>query len=457
MSFLLKNIDRAIEWCIKDEVIKRNLWPAQRTFTTDSQLQNALTSMGTNPKVDVFGVANFTDREQLKENNIIISRSTPTAGSTGNAFPYRFELQPNKTFSKIRGSEGSVDIEYEIRFVAFNVAMDRTINELLIKCLSNRKFLPGMNDDLTNMSDQFLIQRIGDPVDLSGKNFIERVFRYVVLDIELNEDEVAESNIPPMKQIDVTLNVVPAESDVLYPESQNDVVTVSAGVSDFFLGLVEDLGAWKKFKTARLYAQENQANALRDLKRGGNIAINSGLGFTAYKGFNRSAVGQYIDTLFNPSDVPLTSYSYAVFVTDVLASGITELFGLIDAVQTTSFFLRDNSVSGIQAKGNSDSLLQLTLNVKPNTLYVFNRRDLLRMEIFEGDKIIGTLEMEPTLIPTGKIFDLNIGNQVGAAVGTSTGGGLSFSAAGEGLRGSDIKEFNAMIRFFMAKIGVIPA
>jgi hypothetical protein len=458
MPFLFKNIDRAIEWCIRDEMIKRGLWPPQRTFTTDAELQNALAAMQTAnlPTVDVFGVGNFVDRSRLKKNNLIIGRSTPTAGETGFAYPYRFELTNAKSFDLIKGAEGSVNLEFEVRFVTFDVAMDRTINEALVRCMRNRKWLHGMNDDLSEMEESFLIQRVGDPIDISKKDYIERVYRYIVLDIVLDEDETVETGVPPMRQIDAIINAAPHGSDVQYPENQNNVETVSSGAKEFFLDLVGGLSAWKKFTTARLYAQETQAGALKDLLQRVNDATNMGLTFTAYEGFKRTAIAQYIDTKFRPDSGYLSSYSYAVFVTEAPGTGIMELFGLIDTVQASSFFIRNDSTSGIQAKGNSDTQLQLTSKVKANTLYVLNRRNINQLEIFEGEDIIGTLEASPTIIPSGKVFDLNIANQAGAPVGVATAGGLAFSAAGEGLRGSDIKELNIILRFYMQKIGLIP-
>ena len=75
MSFKLKEIDRAIEWAVKDEIIKRGHWPAERTFQKKSDLKGfeaALKNIDT--PIKVFGVGEFQDRKQLLENNAIIER-----------------------------------------------------------------------------------------------------------------------------------------------------------------------------------------------------------------------------------------------------------------------------------------------------------------------------------------------------------------------------------------------
>lgn len=457
MSFLIKNIDHAIEWALRDEFVRRGLWPDQRAFmlaNDEPGFQAALAAL--NPKVDIFGVGNFKDRSELKENNVIINREGPSKGVTGFAHPFRFELQPNKTFNKIQGAEGSVDFEYEIRFVADDVSLDRIITEAMLYVFRNRKYLFGMNDDLSNMTEGFWIEKLGQAVDLGGKDYIERVFQFAVRDVIIDQDIVVE-NIPMTTQIDVILNVPPIGSDVMNPETQYDVATITNGVGEYFLDRVQDLPAWKKFTVARLYANNSEANAIKNLRQRAHDAVNSGLTFTPFKGFNKTGVDQYLDTLVRPADLFLTNYSYVIFVTDAPAAGLLEFFGLVDTVQNTSFFFRsDQSALGIQAKGNSDVQLQLTWKVKANTMYTFTRKDRFQLEIWEGENMIGVLQSEPTLIPVGKVFDLNIANQSGVTVGSSNSGGLGFSAAGEGLRASEIKDLNSMVRFYFTKIGVIP-
>lgn len=459
--FKIENIDRAIEWAIRDEIISRGYWPDQRAFITaddEAGYNAAIAALAT--RVDVFGVGNFKDREQLRINNIIIDREDITDGDIGYSQPFRFDLMPDKSFKKVRTAEGTSHIEYEIRFVCDDITLDRIINMVMIKAIGRRSFLHGMNDDLTNMEETFLIERNGPPVDMSAKDFIERVFRFMVKDVMLDEDEDEQLNIKPITEIVATRNVPSgSDFDVKYPEKEDDGSAFTIGVVDFFVGLVDNLPAWKKFEVARLYAQDTQVNALKNLKGGTVIAVNSGLTFTPYKGFNKTLLAQYLDTQFTPGSSQhfrLTNYSYAIFVTDAPNTGVMELFGLTDLISTSSFLLRSDAASGIQAKGNSDTQLQLTVKVKSNTLYVLNRRNINRFEIFEGHVLIGELEAPPTTVPAGRFAELNIFNQVAAAVGVSTSGGVGFSAIGAGLQGSEIKDLNAMIRFYFSKIGVIP-
>lgn len=461
MALKLEHIDRAIEWTLRDVVISKGYWPDQRTFITNDDeagFNAALAAL--TQRIDVFGVGNYKDREQLLKNNIIIDRDNGIGdGMVGHSFPYRFDLNPNKTYKKVYVGEGSSNVEYEIRFVADDVNLDRVINMIVQEAIGKRKQIFGMNDDFTWKEESFYIERNGPAVDLSDKDFLERVFRFVVKDVILDEEKTTQNNIPPIKSITTISNIDP--EDPTYPEDRNDVTETESGVVDYLLGLVEATSAWQKFLVARLYANDTQGNALKDIKnKGAAPAVNSGLTFTPYVGFSKTAAPQFLNTLFQPSANPgfgLTSFSYMVFVTSIPAGGVMELFGLSDLLQPVGFFLsNDNGAPGLTAKGNSNNLLTSSIQVKANTLYTLNSRNRFQLELFEGDRLLKTLELEPTAKPNGTFAELNIFNQAGAAIGTGTAGGLAFSAIGEGLKGSEIREFNSLIRLFMTRLGIIP-
>lgn len=464
MSFQLKNIDRAIEWTLRDQCISENYWPDQRAYNLASDLAGFDADLATRrtnktPTIDVFGVGNYTDRAQLRSDNVIIERRNLGNGSIGFAYPFETVLQSNNTYSRLKTPEGTSNIGYVIRFVCFDVAMDRAINELIKKCFESRKSIFGINDDMTNMNEQFWIFKGGDPVDISGKDFIERLYFFIVKDVVIDSgSNVIQSNISPVTTIYQEINPNKPDGDVAYPDAANDLIR-QYGVVDLFLQFVEALPGWQKLEMARMYAQESEARALKNLKHGAD-AINSGCSFTPFKGFYRSVDNEFIDTNFSPSNsdvFTLTNYCYMVFVTEVPGNTtLMELFGLNDQDNIISVLMRGSNAIGIEAKGNGDDLLSdSALRLKPNTLYTLNRRDRFSMQIFAGDVIIATLLEEPTFIPNGNIFDLNISDQNGNAIGTGTVGGLAFCAAGPGLRGSEIRQLNIAIREYLIRLGVI--
>ncbi len=460
MAFKLKNIDRAIEWALRDAFIGAGYWPDERNFIlTDDEtgFNNAVVAMS--PRVDVFGVGNYTDRGQLKTNNVIISRLPIENGSINFSNPFAYVLQPDSTYTKIKTPRSTSDISYRITLVAYDVETEREINEIIHSVFGNRESIFGMNDDLTNMTEEFWIFRTGSPVDLSGKDFIEKVYQFVVTDVILEAGtEILEEGIQPLLNADVVLNPNERDADVLYPDNALDILFQTSGVVDLFMEFVQPLSGWHKLEMARMYARETEGLALKNLKNG-NDAINSGCAFSKFKGFFRNIDTDYINTLFNPSaseSFKLTSYSYMVFVTEAPGIPLAEFFGLTDTVKNVSVLFQASNDIGIEVIANSgDVLSDVDLRVKANTLYTLTRRNRFVLELFEGDKIILSLEEQPTDIPDGIIFDLNIADETGSSIGTGTSGGIAFSAAGAGLRGSEIKELNIAIRRYLTRLGVI--
>jgi hypothetical protein len=461
MPFKIENIDRAIEWAIRDEVIRVNGWPDERSFISspnESAYNAAINAIPAKDRIDTFGVGNYKDREQLKMNNIIIEMEGIYDGNLGIGNPMEFELMPDKTYNKNDLGGGSSTLEYEVRFVCDNVALDRIINTIMLKALGKRKFIYGMNDDLTNMTDGFWVERNGNPVNLSGKNYIERLFRFIIRDVFIDECKVVETGISMVTEI-TSIQNIPGElnADIENPSDNDDVSSFVIGPLDYFKGQVQDLSCFNKWERANIYATNNQANALKNLV-GYQACINSGLTFVPYKGFVKTNSIQYLNTNFYPSissKITLTNFCYSIFVTDVPTTGLLELFGLKDVADSLGFYFTSSPSSGIKAKANSNNELASAWELKANTLYSLNRKNRFQMEIYEAARLIAVLELEPTAIPSGKIAELNIFDESGAAIGTSAAGGVAFSAIGESLSISEIRELNAVLRLYLAKVGLI--
>lgn len=207
MTFTLAQIDRAMEWRVKDEVIKKGYWPDQRAFLIagdEPGFQSALDAMGT--VIEVFGQGHYKDREQLRANNVVIDRVDIYDGSVGASYPYRFEYdQVAGNFNKYRTGEGTNNVEYQIRFVCDDVDLERAITQIMLNAFPNKVHLKGINDDdnLTETEDGFWVFRLGPAVDISGSNFIEKIWRLEVSEVDIQEQTLVQADIPPVTQIDI--------------------------------------------------------------------------------------------------------------------------------------------------------------------------------------------------------------------------------------------------------------
>lgn len=454
----IENIDRAIEWAIRDEIIRLGHWPDQRTFVANNDqvgFNAALQAMGAD-KIDVFGVGNYSDRSQLKANNVIISREGPMNGGMGFSQPFRFELQTNRTYNKINSGTGSSGFTYEIRFVCDKVGFDRLINKVIQNCFGRRKYILGLNADLSSMPTGFDFERSAASVDLSGKDYIERLFPYQIQDILLDDDIVVETGIPMTTQIvsSTTQQNDGPDLDVEDPDIRGEIVS-TFNPTDFFLLYLRGMACWHKFDVCRFYATDTEANALQNL-RGGLPGLNVGLTFQAWHGYKKTAVGQYLNTLFSPQrshhNFSLGNYSYAVFITSVPNAGIMEILGLSDMGSGNKFLL--TSDADTIAIGNAPSAIDLSnYRVKADTLYVINRKSSYEIDLYENAKVIARMIIEPLDFPAGNIGELNVLDQTNTPVGTSITGGIVFSAIGSALKKNEIVELNNVIRFLLQKVG----
>lgn len=128
MSFTLAQIDRGIEWHIIDEMIFIGLLPDKRAFLAGNDKEGYEKAYQDLPqKVKVFGVGNYRDREQLKANNIIISRLDIPDGEIGFGQGVYFKFNPlTSKYDKLSVGQGTNHVQYEVRFVCDDVDLERT-------------------------------------------------------------------------------------------------------------------------------------------------------------------------------------------------------------------------------------------------------------------------------------------------------------------------------------------
>lgn len=208
MSFFkIEEVDRGIEWALRDQAIARGLEVDLRAFIIsgdESGYEAAAAAL--EPRVEVFGVGAYKDRKQLKENNIIIDMLDIEDGDIG--FTPAEHFYPNtltSDFNVKTVSDGTYDQLYEVRVFSTNVALDRELNMIVINALGRGRYIDGIADTaLTPTEDQFFIARVGTPANLSSNKFIERVYRFVAKDLELEEEILRESNIAAITEINIS-------------------------------------------------------------------------------------------------------------------------------------------------------------------------------------------------------------------------------------------------------------
>jgi hypothetical protein len=214
MVFKLEQIDRAIELAIRRVVIMLGYWPDQELFEGDDagfeEAKQAIVASG-KPLIKVYGTGSPDARGELDANNIMIDRKVVGFGDKGHAQAFFYESYPDENglqvYRQLKTAEVTNDIQYEVRFLADDIELDRVIIQIIMIALSNRMYLKGVKDDLSRTVDGFWIMAEGTPVDLSGENYLERLWRYIVKDVIITPTEVVAERISRIENIEVVMEV----------------------------------------------------------------------------------------------------------------------------------------------------------------------------------------------------------------------------------------------------------
>lgn len=203
----LEQIDHAIEMRVTKKLIEKGMYPDKYAFLNagdEAGFRAALEALGDNAVIP-FGPGGYQSRGQLRHNNIIINRLGDGTGQIGYSFPIKFvpfDDNGQQKFYKQKTAKGTSNVLYEVRFVCETVAFDRDLTMVMLEAFSRRKYLYGVNPDMTLSSEGFEIFRSGTPVDVSGPEYLERVYRYVVRDVVLEQSETIQV-VSRIEQINV--------------------------------------------------------------------------------------------------------------------------------------------------------------------------------------------------------------------------------------------------------------
>lgn len=216
MIFDLAHIDNGIELQVRKIVEEKGYWPDQTNYFIndnpsgfESDLQTAINEERT--LIKVFGPGSYIDREELIENNIIVSRISIEDGDIGFSSPIDYEeyIDSGATkYRRVKTEEGTKNISYEIRYVCKSNHLDQIITNIILKAFSTRKFVYGKEvsenpNSIENTAEGFWVLRNGDPVDLSGSDFIERVHRFKVMDVCIEETETIYGGIVQVQKFNI--------------------------------------------------------------------------------------------------------------------------------------------------------------------------------------------------------------------------------------------------------------
>lgn len=217
MTFRYEQVERGISEALRLKCIALGLLPDRRIYLPNNFAGYTAAKQtirnGGGKVIEVYGIGSVEARDTKKYNSIYIDGDDSVPGSIGmfgtKTFVERVDGITGKTvYDVYLNQTGTVTLEYQISYMTDDADYDRIIKEIIFDVLKVRGFLLGINDDGTTMTRGFNTS-YRTVIDKSGKDYIEKSFRYDVPDIAI---EAPVFLYTTSQATDIAVNTDPADN-----------------------------------------------------------------------------------------------------------------------------------------------------------------------------------------------------------------------------------------------------
>jgi len=164
--------------------------------------------------IDVYGDSAEVDKDAKSFSRFVIINKGETPGSVSGTGTFYFEHVSGEGAGKIHSKKVnpdiSEDIEYEIRVISNNVADDRFMRLVLKNLFGGRRYLTTV-DATGNYTEKRALVEYNGSVTMSYMDVIERVYKYTVRDVFIQEHQVIQANIPALSTVNYSLYLIPSD------------------------------------------------------------------------------------------------------------------------------------------------------------------------------------------------------------------------------------------------------
>lgn len=202
MYFSLDQIDRGIFEALRKKAVAQGYLPDIVVANTkplyDAALQ-AIRNTGKQP-ISIYGVGSWKAKREKKYNDIIVRRTARGLSSIGYQGEVYYEEDGAGKFRKKRTPSETAQLTYTVTIVCDDVADERVLQSIVYEALGVNKPLKGVNANGSETEKGFIIFR-NAVIDQSGEDFIETIFTYTTSELFLAQDEVLETDLVALQEI----------------------------------------------------------------------------------------------------------------------------------------------------------------------------------------------------------------------------------------------------------------
>ena len=222
MIYDVTQMDSTLMMILEDELAKEGLWPDMNTFQPNydtTAIKNAIQAIRDAGETPVEVKFDGSPREKLNvlDSMISIRRNFFTDGEVGSGNPVQFvQTNPNeqdpllKRWDKVQNQSLTVNVEYEIRYIANTERNHYNIDLVMMNAFGARKGIylrdkvtrEVLNSDLGNY---FELRMNGVPNEIKALDWIERQYRYIATNVTIASDQPMTQNVVPIGQVGLTV------------------------------------------------------------------------------------------------------------------------------------------------------------------------------------------------------------------------------------------------------------
>lgn len=213
MKLTLKQIENGISEAIRLRIVAAGYLPDVTAYATNELYQTARNAIKTSgkPIIECFMGGSYKSNEDVKSNDIIITRYGKEPAATGTLATLQYEkIEGQPEYTKKKTAEGFFDLTYKITYICYNENYADVIETILHEALGTRRILNALNDD-ASVAGTFRFE-YRNYVELNSGDYIERAYYFESTNIDLI-GEISFDNVPEMNDFD--FDPVPADNETI--------------------------------------------------------------------------------------------------------------------------------------------------------------------------------------------------------------------------------------------------
>lgn len=234
---IIQTVDRSITEHLRRKTVELGFLPDITLYSSSVDYASAKEALKitNNLKsiIEVYGIGASETRDDKSDAKLFLDRAGETVGTVG-GWPEEFYTKNiDGTWNKYKMPDMTYDVMYELRTITTNTQIDRTMDSIIRRVLGARKYIKLIDANGVDTNIVILVLFKGS-ADVSADGYLERVYKYEVNQVWLEEPELLLENIAPLTSYDA--NIIPTEL-IVVPEPPPPPPTCNVNLSGIGLSL----------------------------------------------------------------------------------------------------------------------------------------------------------------------------------------------------------------------------